>query len=382
MRNFPALFVGGLSRTKGMLVMAFAISVAVAFIVMGAVGASAAGTEADNMKLGFVDRDGGAVAGDFARYLTDGLGIVLVRSDDVDAMNSELVEKHISGLIEVPPGFEGALLSGTPKPIGLTFMGDYANEAFTRGYLESYMNSLETTLLAADGDAETLAALLKGAEKERVPVETIVKDASLAKAAADKDGYYIMVGFFMMFSFIMSICIATMLFTDRMEGTYRRIKAGRVSSFEYVASVCAIGIVLMFLIDGPSLILYALSGADPGVPFGATAGLLFAFSLFVIAFGILVGISVSGSGGIIAVITAVTTISSMLGGAWFPLDRVPQAFRTLGYVTPQHWFYEAVSAWQTGVGSTSNPAFIILLAAALCFILAGARFTSNKGLAR
>jgi ABC-type multidrug transport system permease subunit len=89
-----------------------------------------------------------------------------------------------------------------------------------------------------------------------------------------------------------------------------------------------------------------------------------------------------GQGGILAVIIAVTTITSMIGGAWFPVDMAPQFFQTLGQFTPQHWFFEAVNAWQTGAGGAVGPTIVILLAAALCFVLAGIQFTANKSLSR
>ena len=380
MKNFGALFKGGFSRSKGILATAVAVSVGVALIVISVI--NSVGSDAGAIKLGFIDRDGSIVSAGFARYLADDLGIELVLSDNADEMNTELVEKHISGLIEVPAGFEAGLLAGDPDPVLLTFMDDYANESFSRGYIDSYMQSLGVVSMAAGGDGGALESLLELTGEKSVPVAAFEKDVEAVREQADKDGYRLMVGFFMMFSFIMSISIATMLFSDRTEGTYRRIKAGRVTSFEYVSSVAAIGALLMLLIGAPSIAIYALSGSDPGVPITATIGLCVAFSLFVIAFGLLIGLVMPGHGGIVALIVAVTTISSMLGGAWFPIDMAPKFFQAMGHFTPQFWFFEAVSAWQTGSGSPAGPTLIILLAAALCFVLAGVQFTSNKSLAR
>jgi hypothetical protein len=67
----------------------------------------------------------------------------------------------------------------------------------------------------------------------------------------------------------------------------------------------------------------------------------------------------------------------MLGGAWFPPSMAPKLFQTLGHITPQYWFFEAVESWQTGAGSPAGPTLIILLAAVLCFVLSGVQFKSN-----
>ena len=379
MNNIIALIRGGLSRSKGIMTMAVIVSLGIVFMLSLIINSSAA-ADIGAIKLGFIDRDGSVVSADFGRYLSGDLGIELVLSDDVDEMNTALIEKRIAGLVEIPAGFERALLSGAQAPAELTFTDDYANEMFTRGYIDSYMQSLGVVSMVSGGGEAELGGMLAKARENLVPVVMIEKDDELLREQAAKDGYRLMLSFFMMFSFIMSISLASILFSDRTEGTYRRIKAGRVTSFQYVTAVAAIGAVLMFLIDGPSLAMYALSGNDPGVPMLATAGLLAAFSLFVIAFGMFIGVVMPGFGGIIAVIVAAGSIMPMLGGAWFPLDMAPELFKTLGKITPQYWVFEAVGYWQAGEGGAAGPLLIILLIAALFFVLAGIRFTSNKGL--
>ena len=378
MNNFTALLKGGMSRSKGILITAVAVSVGIALISIAS--ANSVSTDIGAIRLGFIDRDGSAASTGFARYLEDDLGIGLVLSDDVEKMDTELVEKRISGLVEVPDGFEAALLSGRPAPAELTFMDDYANAAFTRGYIDSYMQSLGVLSIAADGDAAAFDALLAKAQEERIPVGLAEKDTGLQKEQADKTGYRMMLSNFMILGFILTISIASMLFTDRTEGTYRRIKAGRVTSVQYVSSIAAIGVLLMVLLGGPSLVLYSLSGADPGVPIAATAGILGAFSLFTIAFGVFVGVVMPSFGGILALVIAAGTIMSMLGGAWFPIEMAPAFMQTLVKGVPHYWVFEAVGAWQTGEGSPAGPLAIVLLMAALFFILAGIRFTGNKGL--
>ena len=380
MNIFTALLKGYLSRSKGILLTAMVCSIGIALMVVSAFNTAEVGP--DTIKLGFIDNDKSAVSIGFAKYLTDELGIELVTVGDVDAMNTRLVEKQISGLVEVPAGFEAALFADTHKQVQLTFMDDYANEAFTKGYIDSYTQSLGALLVAAEGEPAKLDPLMGQMEENRVFVTTTEKDVAAVKAQADRDSYQLMISFLLMFSFMMSICLALTLHSDKMAGTYRRVKAGRVTSLEYVSSVAVIGGVLMLLIILPSLIIYALTGSDPGVPILATAGAFAAYSFFVIAFGILIGLVMPGQGGIIAVIIAATTITSLLGGAWFPTSMAPKFFQALGHITPQHWFYEAVNAWQSGAGSPAGAITIILLAGVLCLVIAGVQFTTNKSLSR
>jgi ABC-2 type transport system permease protein len=381
MNNFIALFKGGMSRSKGILIIAVFASIGIGLLSI--VGVNSMVTDISTLKLGFIDRDGSAVSADFARYLEEDLEVELVRSDDVDEMNTLLVDKRISGLIEVPSGFQEALLTGRfDRPAELTFMADYANEVFTRGYIDSYMQSLGVISLAAGGEDAALESLLAGAKANRVLVETLEKDAELFQAQKEKDVYRLMLAAFMMLSFYMTICISTLLFSDRTQGTYRRIKTGRVTSAQYISSVAAIGIMLMAMINVPSLVLYGISGGDPGVPIAATAGLLAAYSLFVVAFGMFAGLVMPGISGIIAMVVATVTITSMLGGAFFPIEMAPAAFQTISRVTPQFWVFETVTSIQNGDGNPLGAVLVILLMAALFFVLSGIHFASNRGMLR
>jgi ABC-2 type transport system permease protein len=232
---------------------------------------------------------------------------------------------------------------------------------------------------AADGDAAVFERMLTEAGRLESDVETGHGDAELARREAQKEGFWFMLGFFMMFSFILSISIAQMLHTDRLDGTFRRVRASNVTSVEYVASIAAIGFIISLLIEGPALLVWHASGSYSGVPFGVTALMLFAFAVLVNAFGIFVGIVMPSFSGIVAAVVAVGTITSMLGGAWFPVELAPPLFKTLAKFTPQHWFYEAVYSYEDGAGAFGIPLAILLLASLLMLILAGLRFASNKG---
>ncbi|MDR3225852.1 MAG: ABC transporter permease [Clostridiales Family XIII bacterium] len=405
MNNFLSLFRSSLLRAKTVLIISLVISLGVAFLAMTL--ADSGESETPPIRLGFIDEDGSAASIDLARYLKDDLKMELVRSKgqsdsepvqsidptktgsapaqsiDPTAFDSELVEKRISGVIAVPNGFEHALIGGAADaPAELTFMDDYANEAFVRGYIDAYMDSLVTLAAAANGDSAKLDEMIAHTAAGGIEIKTAARDAEAGKRQSDMEGFNFMLGFFMMFCFMMSISISQMLYEDRANGTYRRIKAGKVTSVQYVASVAAIGFVIALLIEGPALLLYALSGSYSGVPIGITILMLFVFTVFVVALGIFLGISANGTNSIVSVLIAVATITSMLGGAWFPIELAPSVFPVLSLFTPQYWTFDAISSYQEGAGSIGLPVTVILLTSLLFYILAGIRFTSNRSAAR
>jgi ABC-2 type transport system permease protein len=310
------------------------------------------------------------------------LGATLITSNDRERLESELLNNNISGIAELPKGFQDALLTDAPKPVELTFTDDYVNKAFMSAYFEAYMASVSVLAAAADGNEAVFEQMLKETGRSEHSVTAVRQDAGLARQEAEKETYWFMIGFFMMFSFMMSIIISQMLHTDRLDGTFRRIRASSVTSAEYVASIAVIGFIISLLIEGPALLVWRATGSYSGVPAGVTVLMLFAFAVLVNSFGIFVGIVMPSFSGIVAVVIAVSTITSMLGGAWFPMDLAPPLFKTLSRFTPQYWVHEALYSYEGGSGAIGIPLALLLLASLLLLLLAGIRFQSNRGNAR
>jgi hypothetical protein len=95
--------------------------------------------ELGSMNLGVIDKDESSMSTDFKNYLETQLGMTIVDGDE-DYLQSELIEKHISGIVEVPKGFEKSLLANnTQNPMLVTYADDYENRVFLDAYLEQDM---------------------------------------------------------------------------------------------------------------------------------------------------------------------------------------------------------------------------------------------------
>jgi ABC-2 type transport system permease protein len=338
--------------------------------------------KARDIRIGFIDHDGSAVAADMKSYFEDELGISFMQTSDAGELNSDLVNKRISGIAELPEGFERALLDDHPRPVELTFLDDYTNEAFIRGYFHSYTDALAVLAAASGQDAQVVETMLAETGEHEPDVTSEAMDEKLTRQESDKEGYRFMLGFFMMFSFMMSIIISQMLHTDRLDGTFRRIRASSATPTEYVVALAGIGFVISLLIEAPALLIWNLIGSYSVVPTPVTVLMLFAFATLVNSFAIFIGIAMPSFNGIIAVTVSAATITSLLGGAWFPLELAPPLFKTLSRITPQHWMYEIVRSFEDGSGQIGIPIAILLLAALLFLILSGILFSGNKAGAR
>jgi ABC-2 type transport system permease protein len=380
MNNIWTIFKNGLRHAKAILIMSVGLSVLVTVLFVMVIGV--AEDDIAGMNIGIVDRDTSYISDDFKAYLQNDVEAGIVLSDDTGSLNTELIEKNISAIIEIPAGFEEGILAEKPVPLELTFLDDYANEAFVREYIDAYTSGIIALSLASGGDAQTLKALTKTAAEETPAVRTVAKDADKIRRDAEQSGVASMLGFYMMFAFLIAIGLTSMLFFDRKSGTYRRIKTTNATSVQYTAAMSLVGMVMALLIISLPMLYLGISDIDAGVPLHVILIMVLIFSVFVVASGMLIGLALPSFDSMIFVLIAAGQIMAMLGGAYFPIDTSPEIFRKIALITPQYWFFDVISSYQNGAGHWLLSFTIIALMALLCFVLTAIRFASSKSAGR
>ena len=103
------------------------------------------------------------------------------------------------------------------------------------------------------------------------------------------------------------------------------------------------------------------------------------YSLIVVAISLFIAMLLNSKNSIMAALVGFTTVTCILGGAFFPLDYSPEFMQQLALITPQYWFMDSMRVllddpngvwWINGV--------ILAMFAVLFFVLAGTRFASTK----
>jgi hypothetical protein len=88
-------------------------------------------------------------------------------------------------------------------------------------------------------------------------------------------------------------------------------------------------------------------------------------------------------GAIFTMVISVGTILSLLGGAWFPIERVPLLMQQIARFTPHFWYLEALKGFRDGVpDGWVMPACILVLFALLCYLITGLRFVIRRNTER
>ena len=334
------------------------------------------------VNLGLYDRDNSAVSEDFKQFLHSSLGYELLELDDLDKLDTELVERHICGIVEVPQGFEAGLLANQPIPLKTTFLDDYANEAFTRGYLENYTATVYMLAGASGGDKQEFASLLDAVENHPIEVSMVDFPGKDLELDSQESGLLLTFGFFLMISFMAGIVFANLLQTDRTNGTYMRVKGSAVTSLEYITGIGLAGFFCALILVVPFLLFIGIKAPGIHLPLGPAIAFCLLYALFVVGMSLLAGLFLNTTSAINALMIGISTVGCLLGGAFFPIESSPLFLQKLARIMPQYWFMDGINRLISGSTQWVANAAIVGMFAVLCFLLAGIYFAKSHTTAK
>ena len=344
MRNFILLFRNTLRRSRTMTFLSLVLGSVL--IILFSLMKTVVGTQFEGIPIGFSPMEETAVTQDLRRYLTDEMGMQVAESTDMAHLESELVERNIAAAVVVPEGFAESLLGDAPLTIRLVVLDDYENAAFVRGYLESYSAGLLFMAEAAAGDSARLAALLTDLPEHMPPMTVHSPDASSLNELTQKLAFRQMMGFYLMFAFLLALTTAFHLFDDRASGLYDRIRASTVHSKQYLLGVGGMGLVNAIALISPLYIYIAVTRPTIGLALWQAVSLSLLYALFVVGAALFAAMYLRTKNAIMTAIIAGSTIMCLMGGAYFPITTSPIFLQRLALITPQFWFMDAMEKLQ------------------------------------
>lgn len=377
MKKTFLLFANNLRRSRGITFAAILGGIALCLIFNTMISII---TSYDSVPVGLLAQEETPVSEDLRQYLTQELGMTITEGESREELSNTLVERRIAAIIEIPEGYQAALLDGEPKAILVSFLDDYANGMFIRSYLESYTSSLTTLSLGAQGQPAELATLLEETRKNSPTIETSRMEMSSLLEEKQQDAFQQVIGFYMVFSFLLGFGVSFQIFDDRKGGVYGRVKVSSVRSIQYVLSLCLVGLLNSLLLLGIFFIYLLVTGSVIGIALFIPLLLALLFSMFVVGLSLLLALYLNSRNAIVAGIIGISTIMSLLGGAYFPINTAPEFMQKLARLTPHYWMADAIRRLQVDpTASWWLNALILALFALICFVLAGVRFVSSQG---
>ncbi len=330
------------------------------------------------IKVGVIDYDVSTLSEDFKRYMTDELGYQLMENTTYDKLTTELLDKDISVIIEIPENFKKLMLEGDRPEVIITSLEDYENAAFVEAYINSYLSSIQVLAAGSEGNQESFDRLL---------TEYLIQEIPLTQTAAAKvdpekifgeSGFINSVGFFLMFIFTISIILAFMVVEDKITGVFNRIQVTPVKPVQYIIGSGVFGMVLSIITVGLFVWFIYLADIKTGVPLGTVFFMLMLFSLFTVCFSLLIALATKSKNAVTAIIIGFSSIGCILGGAYFTLDMAPDFMQKMARVLPQYWFMDAFRRLQADPLANIYPNVIILsLFIVLSFLIGAVLFSQQ-----
>ncbi len=282
--------------------------------------------------------------------------------------------------LEIPAGFQDSVLAGRRVDVARvrTRGSEEASIAADAGIVRALVRFHGALALAApdssgwtDSSAARWDAALAAAPAVRV-------DSRWSGTGVAPSGFRQSVpGNLTMFVLMNTVIAAsTLLVTEKTSGALRRISAGPISRRRLLACRIVPRFLIAFaqvllLLGGARLFFGYTPGHDP-LAFLAVAA---AFALVCVGIGTLLGAMLST----VQQAAMASWISSMLmgsiGGAWWPLEIVPNAMRTAAHLFPTAWAMDGFHAVATRGGGWSEAALPLsgLLAMAEVLLPAAAK---------
>jgi ABC-2 type transport system permease protein len=330
------------------------------------------------VNIGVLDYDNSLLSHDFKQYMKEELNYNLLENDSYDDLTTELIDKDISVIIEIPKGLHKTVLTESKPEILITSLEDYENAAFIEAYINSYISSILMLAAGAQGNQKAFDQLLGDYRDVNIILNQSAAGTINKEEVFGKNGFINSVGFFLMFIFTISVVLAFMVEDDRLKGVFSRIQVTPVKPVQYIIGSGIFGILLCFVQVGLFVAFIVLKDIKTGVPVGIILLMLMLFSLFTVCFSILVALATRSKNAITAIIIGFSTVGCILGGAYFPLDMAPDSLQKMARILPQYWFMDAFRRLQVDSVANIYPNIIILsLFIILSFLIGAVLFAQN-----
>jgi len=388
MKNILLLIRNSVQRNKVTLFSAFICAISLS-LIMALFGNIQGDDTISHIQIGLIDHDSTELSADFRHYLTDTLNMILIEDQSYDELSKTLINRRISVIVEVPENFENAAISGQPEDLITTSLSDFENAAFVDAYLNSYMNSISILSVGAAGDREVFHELLLESETRQITVQSTAVPKSEGAIVEEgmvfiddsvyADSFVPSMGFYVMFGFFFSISIAFMIFDDKSSGIFHRIQSTPVTSVQYIVGSTLFGVFNGLLIIGLFFSYLFVTGTEIGIPYGSSILLMALMMLFIVGFALMLALFLKSKSAVLTVIFGYSTVASLIGGAWFPIEFGPESLQKLAKITPHYWFMDAFNKMQENSGANIVSNIIVLvLFIVLVYLVSAIRFTQNK----
>ncbi len=310
------------------------------------------------IKVGIVDNDN-SVASKYLSAYIENSDNYQISFYEKDSLIKAITNKDIKAGIIIPLNFEKSIKEGKPNDVLLYSIEGVA----VLGWLESFLNQ-QIASLSLIGPSDNYEKILNTYPNSQVSlIVTEVGDvASKMDATQTGFGMYIFASIFS----IWGICALT--YKEKIYKTYHRVMSSPVSSIEFITGnilSCFFFALLHLSISLP--IIYLIFNIGVIISIEKMILLMICLYIAAVSLGTLLVSLAKSQSSVMAINVLVLTITSMLGGCYWPIVFMPKFMQDIATITPQYWFNSAITKLFKSEDITIN--IIMMIVFAITYIL-------------
>ena len=381
-------------------------------LVIGYVSGESAGGGPERVRVDVLDLDQSDLSAQLIQAIREANGaLALCPLDDADGFCqlegearfdreralSRLQDETSLALIEIPPGFAEQVRAFQPVTIAFVSLQGASAPGYIQQAVEAAIQRLNGAVVASRVGSQVIASL-PGTEPDASAQESlqqsiydraaalwetepVVVEFRLAGQPPQSSAFQIiqsglgqsvpgMGAMFVMFTVFGGM---TALIQERKQGTLQRLATLPLSRAQLLGGK----ILARFLLGLLQFLVIILVGVLLGMDFGrdpvALALLVLTYTLAITALSFALGSRLENETQASGLGLLLSLILAPLGGAWWPLEIVPEFLRVAGHISPVAWAMDGFNALIFGAGRLGDvllPLGILLAVTVICFGIA------------
>ncbi len=395
------VFLSNRGNLVGLLVIPIVMTVVLGVFIPGGQGP-------DRVRVDVIDHDQGDVAQSFLASIREAYGTLVLCPtvndtqdfcglSDQPELNAEASIQRVkdgdaTALIEIPAGFTQAVRGLEPISVRYVSIEDFTTPGYVRQAVEAALTQVNGSVIAAQTAAQLAdelgmetdlsAAVYRHATElwDQKPVSVTYQQT--AQAAVDPTSTQDIGGFNQSVPGMGSMmCLFTVLGAmgilvgEKKQGTIQRLATLPVSRTQLVSGKIlgrfALGIVQYLVVFTVGII----AGINFGSDLLALVLIMVAFTLASTALSFAIGSRLTSEQQASGLAMLLGMTLAPLGGAWWPLEAVPEIMRTIGHLSPIAWAMDGYTDLMFRSGNLSDVMLplLVLLAMSVVFFAYGIR---------
>jgi len=374
------------------------VGIPVAFIVILGIFTAGDASEPSQIIIDAIDQDNSAISTQFLQELR-AINAALVicpmdnNEDDRCGLGDEPLtversvtrveeEQNLSASIEIPAGFADAVFSGEAFEIVFRSSADPTQPDPLRQTVEAALQRVggasvasRVAVTAYDGEDEggfQQTVYDNAAERWENPPSVVnftTADSEASEGGASSGFNQSTPGMGSMYVMFTVLAGAVVLLKERREWTLQRLATMPISRSQIMGGKILARFLMGMIQFVVAFITGALLGANLGDDLLALLLVMVSFTLCVTALALLLANFVEREEQASSITTFVVLVAAPIGGAWWPLEVVPDFMQTLAFLSPIGWAMDAFNELMFYGGSLVDvmPSIAVLTAASIIF---------------